>query len=356
MGEQDFDIMPLNRISPSSYSALKRCPFKVVLANSLENPLLPYSPKNHLGNVIHTCLQFISQNKISSTVEFDNEWDKLVKREEEKLVKAGFHFYIPLKENVEGYTIKKLQTKALIKKKLTQKSYQTLKNSDTEILTEKWLESVDGNIGGMVDLIYKSENCIKISDFKTGKIFEEEGEIKRDYQDQLKLYAYLYKEEYKVYPDKLSIIDLEKQEYFIDFTPQECEHLARNSKTFLFELKQLIKEENFTKLAKPEIENCSNCLYRPACKFYWKFKTEHSDSPFIDINGKLAKIKQFNNGDINAHIIHDGEILKIYHIRENFKSFLSKNIDKTIAVFNLKQISEYKYQAIKTTKIYEFHK
>ena len=69
----------------------------------------------------------------------------------------------------------------------------------------------------------------------------------------------------------------------------------------------------------------------------------------------MTKIKQFNNGDINAYVNHDGKAIKIYHIKNIFEPFLSKKLDEKIAFFNLKKIGELKYKALKTTKIYDFH-
>jgi hypothetical protein len=51
-----------------------------------------------------------------------------------------------------------------------------------------------------------------------GEIF---SDIKEEYKEQLKLYAYLYFETNGKFPTQLSLVDLAKQKFTIDFTESE---------------------------------------------------------------------------------------------------------------------------------------
>jgi len=346
-------LKPLKRISPSRCTAINRCPYRVVLANSCQSPLLPYLPTNHLGNIIHECLECILTGKIETNEEFDEMWNQLLIKEEKVLEDMGFGFFTPLSENVPGYTIKKLQVKSLLK------SQRNVEGNDggkikTSIETEKWLESKDSLIGGYADLIINLYDYTKLSDFKSGKILLEEGEIKEEYEDQLKLYAYLYNEVNGKYPDKLTIIDLEKKEYSVDFTPQECEELARKSREMLSEINNHVEKGESKILAKPDLNNCRSCLYRPACDFYWDLSLSEIDSIFKDVRGNVFKVRQFRNGNLNASLNKDDKELIISHIASEYLSFLTSAVGKEVAFFNVKQgeIPE-RYQALKTTKVYE---
>ncbi|WP_228851264.1 PD-(D/E)XK nuclease family protein [Aegicerativicinus sediminis] len=350
---EEIQLRALKRISPSLLTSLRKCPFKVVLSNNFKSPLLPYSPLNHLGIVIHHCIDMIYKNKINGIEEFNKEWDSCVEQEESKLLKRGFGYYLPLRDNVEGYAIKKLQTQALIQIKSNNIGLNKTNTHTSSIQTEKFLKSKDGKIGGKVDLIHHNNNVTKLCDFKTGKIFEEEGEIKKDYEDQLKLYGYLYNQEFGNYPHTLSIIDLQKKEYFVEFTSEECEEIGEFSKNRLDEINQLIINKNYTSLANPNKENCKNCLYRPACKYYWKDNKIQFDSKFQDLIGELKDLKQYNNGDITVTIYSANNHFKIYHLNKEFKNELS--IKETIAAFNLIKIDEFKYKALKTTRIFKYN-
>lgn len=346
-------LKPLKRISPSRYTAINRCPYRVVLSNSYASPLLPYPPASHLGNVIHECIRLIVTGKIGTSADFDEVWNCLLSKEESTLEEMGFAFFTPLSENVPGYTIKKLQVKSLLKSRGKTK-VQKDKQTDTSTLTEKWLESQDSLIGGYADIIMNLDGYIKLSDFKSGKILLEEGEIKEEYEDQLKLYAYLHSEVYGKYPDKLSIIDLEKKEYPVAFTPQECDELATKSRNALLEINSLIKMNEIETLAKPDLDICKSCLYRPACDFYWNLPLSNTDSIFRDIKGYVEEVKQFRNGNLNAILHKDDSELVVSHLNNEYLSFLSDIIGKEVAFYNVKQggIPD-RYKALKTTKVYE---
>ncbi len=346
-------LKPLKRISPSRYTVINRCPYRVVLANSYSSPLLPYPPASHLGNVIHECIRLILTGEIRTSTEFDGIWNRLLAKQEKALEDMGFGLFTPLSENVPGYTIKKLQVKSLFKSR-DKTEVQEDKNTDTNILTEKWLEAKDSLIGGYADIIITRNGYTKLSDFKSGKILLDEGAIKEEYEDQLKLYAYLHNEVYRKYPDELSIIDLEKKEYLIAFTPQECKVLASKSRNALSEINSLIEMNELKALAKPDLNNCKSCLYRPACNFYWELTISETDSIFKDLRGNVANVRQFPNGNLNATLNTDDKELTVSHITNDYLPFLTNAVGKEVAFYNVKQgVKPESYQALKTTKIYE---
>jgi len=346
-------LKPLKRVSPSRYTAINRCPYRVVLANSYCSPLLPYPPASHLGNIIHECIRLILTGEIRASTEFDGIWNRLLAKQEKALEAMGFGFFTPLSENVPGYTIKKLQVNSLLKSRDIMEEKQN-KKKNTNTLTEKWLESKDSLIGGFADIIINRNGYIKLSDFKSGRILLEEGEIKEEYVDQLKLYAYLHNEVYGKYPDELSIIDLDKKEYPVAFTPQDCEVLASKSRDMLTEINRHIELCELDKLAKPDLDNCKTCLYRPACNFYWKLPMSETDSIFVDVRGNVTNVRQFLNGNLNATLNTEDKELTVSHINNDFLPFLSVAVGKEVAFYNVKKgIMPTSYQALKTTKIYE---
>lgn len=353
MKELKTILKPLKRISPSRYTAINRCSYRVVLANSYSYPLLPYPPASHLGNVIHECIRLIVTGEIRTGTKFNAMWNCLLAKQEKALEVMGFGFFTPLSENVPGYTIKKLQVKSLLKSR-EKTEVQQDQDIDTTTLTEKWLESHDSLIGGFADIIFNWDNYTKLSDFKSGKILLEEGEIKEEYEDQLKLYAYLHNEVYGKYPDDLSIIDLEKKEYPVAFTPQECEVLASKSRDALSDINSFIEMDELKALAKPDLDNCRSCLYRPACNFYWELPISETDSIFRDVRGNVANVRQFRNGNLNATLNTDKKELTVSHITSDYLPFLTGAVGKEVAFYNVKQCAKHEsYQALKTTKIYE---
>jgi len=87
-------------------------------------------------------------------------------------------------------------------------------------------------IAGKIDLVVEEEQETEIIDFKTGAItqdvLDDDGEIfseiKEEYKEQLKLYAYLYFETIGKFPSELSLIDLAKQKFTVDFSQSESQN------------------------------------------------------------------------------------------------------------------------------------
>jgi len=349
---KQIELKPLKKISPSQFTRLKKCPYSSVLSKSFSRPLLPYSPSIHLGTIIHKCIQKIYTNRIRTEEEFEQKWMKFEKEEEKKLKEYDFNFFIPLSENVSGYAIKKLQVKSVLKKQINK--IEEKKNSGVQFINEKWLQSADAMIGGSVDHILKADGFVKLIDTKTGDIYNEEGRVKEDYKEQLKLYAYLYSQEYGQYPHELAIRDLKQNEILIPFSMDECEALAETAKIKLKTINRSVIDNDFEKLAHPAKDTCNGCLYRPACKYHWAVQKEDSITSFTDLKGVLISNNQYKNGNINITLEGSESKLIITGLNSDRLGFLNGLKGKEIGVYNLIKTDLAKvYKPTKWTTIYE---
>lgn len=345
------ELKTLNRISPSRYTALGRCSLCVILSNSLDYPLLPYSPNNHLGNIIHKTVEHIIKGEVQNSNDFNKIWTQFQEEEEQKLIAAGFNIYVPISKSVSGFTIKKLLTRSILDRK---KINIDKKHDDAVITSEKWLESKDKKIGGYIDIIYSSNEYIKIVDLKTGRISEDGNSIKEDYETQVKLYAFLYYENNNRFPNDLAVIDIQHKEYNIPFEGQECLDLANKAVKLLNALNNKIEAGQTDELANPDPEYCSFCLYRPACNKYWSHIKVEDQKVFCDLKGKLLDFRVFENGSINIYLDKGTDKYSICHIDNGMAEILPGLIDKEIFVYNvIRTQDEMKFKALKTTNIYE---
>jgi len=352
MDLKQIELKPLERVSPSQFTRLKKCPYSSVLSNSISRPLLPYSPSIHLGTIIHKCLREIFSTEISTEEEFDQKWIKFEKDEEKKLNEYSFNFLIPLSQSIPGYTIKKLQIKSILIKKLKKSE----RNDDRgyEYVNEKRLESKDAKIAGSIDHMLRIGNYVKLLDTKTGEINNDEGQVKDSYKEQLKLYAYLYAEEFGKYPQELSVRDLNQNETAIPFTNDECDALAKEAKSLLESINRSVVNNDTDKLARPEIELCNSCLYRPACKYHWNTQIEDSTNSFTDVKGVLISLNQYRNGAINITLESIGAELTITSLENVNLESLQILKGKDIGVYNvIKSDLDTIYKSTKWTTIYE---
>lgn len=344
----------ISRISPSQYFSLKSCAYKSILAEAFDKkPLLPLSPNAYLGTILHKILELISKGQISDEQQLNLVFNQEINKMETFLIEKGLSLFVPLQMNVMDFGLKKIQ----LKKHLRAVGNASLK--PPSFLTEKWLESKDTLIGGKVDLIIVADDFIEIIDFKTGSITEDIlddtgevfQEVKSEYRDQLKLYGFLYYEKFGKFPSKLSVVDLRKQKYSIEFSFEECKSIFEDAKKLLNEVNDSIETGVFN--AVPNETNCKYCLYRPACKFYYQNLSVNFQ--FNDLKGMVKNVNQYQNGNVTVFIedINNTKIA-ITGFSRDFNNYFNNILNQEISIFNLrKEAAEMVYSVTRTTKIYE---
>ena len=351
----DIKFKEIKRISPSQFYSMKNCAYKSLLAEAFDKkPLLPVSPNAYFGTVLHKMLELIAKGVVKNEDSFNTEFDKQIKIVEDDLQKNGFDFFIPLQKKLKNFGLKKIQ----LKKHLREEPEQSANSNDIKFHSEKWLQTKDNLIGGKIDLIIENGNYVEIIDFKTGAItqncFDDEGEtysdIKEEYKKQLKLYAYLYFENTGVFPTKLSLVDLAKQKFEVEFTDNECKAISDEAKNLLNRTNECVKNNSFS--ATPRETNCKYCLFRPACSFFQK-KLE-TDFSFNDVLGRIEDVKKFLNGNVSMFLQNGEKRLTIRNLSSEKLDELNVNRNKKISIYNLrKEITEFVYSATETTMIYE---
>lgn len=350
-----INFKEIKRISPSQFYSMKNCAYKSLLAEAFDKtPLLPVSPNAYFGTVLHKILELIAKNIIRNEDDFNVEFDNQVKILEDDLQKSGFGFFVPLKIKLKNFGLKKVQ----LKKHLQSKIEKPISLSSTKFYSEKWFESQDKLIGGKVDLVIENGNNVEIVDFKTGTIMQDclddEGDIfsdvKDEYKVQIKLYAYLYFENTNKFPTSLSLIDLAKQKFSVEFSEEECKAVFDEAKKLLKTTNDCVNTKSFS--ANPKEENCKYCLYRPACSFYQvQLKTDFS---FNDVLGEIKDVRKFQNGNVSVFLQNGEKQLTIKNFSSEKYDELNNSLNKKISIYNLrKEANDFVYSASDTTIIYE---
>lgn len=351
----DIDFKEIKRISPSQFYSMKNCAYKSLLAEAFEKkPLLPISPNAYFGTVLHRMLELITKGSIKNEDEFNIEFDKQVKIVEDDLQNKGFGFLVPLKIKLKNFGLRKIQ----LKKHLRSEPEQPTNKTNLKFYSEKWFESKDNLIGGKIDLIVENGNYVEIIDFKTGAVtqdyLDDEGEtisdVKAEYKEQLKLYAYLYFENTNSFPTSLSLVDLAKKKFSVEFSEEECKTTFDEAKSLLGTTNSCVNENIFS--ANPTEVNCKFCLYRPACVFYQKqLDTVLS---FNDVSGEIKDVKKFQNGNVSVFLQNGQLNLTIKNFSSEEYDELNNRISRKISIYNLrKEATDFIYSVADTTMIYE---
>jgi len=351
----EIEFKKIRRISPSQFYSMRNCRYKSLLAEAMnKKPLLPISPNAYYGTVLHKLLELISKGEIINENDFNTTFDEQIGLMEQRLLELGFDFFVPLQKKVKDFMMKKI----LLKEHLHNFSGQSQSLTRVNYIAEKWYESKDKTIGGKIDLVIEEGNKIEIFDFKTGAItqdyLDDDGEVysdvKEEYKDQLKLYAYLFYENTGKFPTKLSLVDLAKQKFAVPFSQNECYTVYLESKKLLTTVNSCIDTGIFK--ANPTESNCKFCLYRPACSFY--LNQIEICSTFKDVSGFLVNTLKFQNGNISAYIESGRKRLTVSNLPEEMFDELNESHTKKLYFFNLKrETKDGLYTATKATMIYE---
>jgi len=345
----------IKRISPSQFYSMKNCAYKGLLAEAFDKrPLLPISPNAYFGTVSHNMLELIAKGVIKNEDDFNRIFDEQVKVVEENLQGAGYSFFIPLQKNVNDFGLKKI----LLKKHLHFVSELPARVCNVNFYSEKWFESKDKLIAGKIDLVIETGDNIEIIDFKTGAITEDIlddtgevfTEVKEEYKDQLKLYAYLYYENTGKFPTNLSLVDLAKQKFTVEFSQSECNAIFEEARNLLHFTNECISKGAFN--FNPTVTNCMYCLYRPACSIH-RIQIE-KDSSFNDVAGSIKKVVKYQNGNVSVFLQCEKNQFTITSFPSEKYDYLNDSKKKQISIYNLrKEAIEFVYSATKSTIIYE---
>ncbi|OQP44234.1 hypothetical protein A4H97_33310 [Niastella yeongjuensis] len=337
-------ILPLKHISPSQYYSALNCPYKLVLANTFKyESLLPINANAHFGSIAHKMIELISRGIVVNEESFSECWNDLINKKENELRQKGLGSITPLKYFVSDFALKKNQLRHFLERRKNKIAKHEQKTTNT-YFPEVKLTNLDHSIYGIADLIIKNGSSVVILDFKTGKVHIEsidenggsEKLIKKEYELQLKLYAYLYFLMHNVFPTSLFLITLDNNFIEVPFTQEDCENVYKEAVSFLSSTNSIIEKQEFELIAKPSKENCQYCSYRPACNYYSNWLTKNFEH-VNDLGGLLKKVNCFNNNSLGLQMqIGNHEVL-INGLTGSLKQGFENLIDKKITLYNLRK-------------------
>jgi CRISPR/Cas system-associated exonuclease Cas4 (RecB family) len=350
----EITFRKLESISPSRFNTLKNCTYRGLLARALgSKPLLPVPANASFGTVLHTMLELISKGIVSTEAAFEEAFAHEVAEMEKKIAHTGFDGTLPLQLHVKDYAVKKI----LVKKRLREEPRPASMPSSRNYIVEQAYRSNDGCVVGKIDLIVESDQDVQIIDFKTGVVYKDvstDGEpvvaLKDEYQDQLKLYAYIYFETTGKFPTQLSVIDLQNKLYSISATPAECQNIFQQAKNLLTAVNRQVDTGVYA--VTPDIAHCTTCQYRPACSFFRKEITRIN--PHRDLGGIVEKVVKRSDGKITISLQGQDYQASITGFPADAYEYFVQRTGKSMAVFNIRKAGgETAYNVTKHTAIYE---
>lgn len=264
----DCSDVHVSKLGPSTFtSLLNGCRYQYMLqhtSNKEKDSLLPAAKSTLLGTIIHSLFEERTKGQIPDRAVFENRWEELVCQEENRIKNA-----YGLKE----YSLCDYD-----------KMYSSM---DTALSLDTWSSSTPGSTGptatgttieseriyqtnnliGKIDRVESRTGKIRIIDYKTGKVTDDNGNIKEEYETQLNLYAHMYQEEKGVKVDELQIIDINGTRYQVNIWDSVRLAATLSDITALINLMNNTSGDK-SSLACPS-DKCALCSGKMICNAYW---------------------------------------------------------------------------------------
>lgn len=286
-------LKPLTSISPSQLNRLDGCALQVVMQKSQAQDMLPPGAMTYFGNAVHKIIELATKGELTDEPAITARFEELIAKAEAALLAKGWAYLVPLKLHITDFALRRKQA---IRRALSLVPTHVLTTgvSRGSYLTEQQFESVNKKVVGYIDAIRMTPEGVEIVDYKSGAILDETGlQVKRAYQQQLWLYAYLYWERYGIWPVRLLLIGLTGTPIEVPYSSEDAINTYQNAVASLDTINKHIQVSDWLTLAVgSESTVCTYCSVRPACPAYALTPTTRG---FSDVAGVLSNVRQLAN-------------------------------------------------------------
>lgn len=273
MAQQVLQLRAIAAASPTLAEALRVCKLRAGLsrAANAENYVLG-NPKAWLGTAYHAVLEGLGSSQVDRVdAQVRGLWEAAIQREYQRARTHHLDRRFGPPESWPGYHV--VAAMALIRaKELAQAGArprtgeQGVTPSDT--LREKRFSAANGKIVGRPDVVQSGE----VVDFKSGEIFEDEGQeqIKASYVRQLRIYGFLVRETLGWWPRRGVLLPMIGSPVEVDLEPADCEKEAAAAVQLLEEYNTAIAGGlDPVELASPSATTCRWCPFQLYCPAFW---------------------------------------------------------------------------------------
>ena len=304
-------LSPLRTISPSRFTGLEACALREVWSAGGQPGLLPVSPQARLGSVIHRVLEQAWKGGVPPGQEAAVWGDELA-RINAQLTASWLEAHLaPLQNTLPDHGAKRARCLERLRSLVAPGQGQNHASRyliGAEVNVWDGAREEDSVVFGKIDLLLRYEDGYEIVDEKTGAVLDETGQVKEEYQTQLRLYAALAQRRRGDWPKRLTLRDLRGKTFDVPYTSKQAETLLATARQRLQEVNALVPQGEAA-LARPAPATCRFCTYRPACAAYWAARSSPekwpcdvrgmiTDAPFNQRNGHLRLVVEAGGSEV----------------------------------------------------------
>lgn len=341
----------IKTLSPSTFSWVSRgCGYQVLLQKAIQacgnkSLSLPSNQNAILGTIIHKLYELTLKGELRNVNDLKNKWEELIAIEKDKLTSN-----YPTLHNASLNDYNKRNSAIRYAMSMMRNSNSTPPHKGSKkIHSEKELYCTELGLYGKVDKVIVDGNYCDIIDFKSGKVKNDNEDIKIEYIIQLHLYAAMCKALSLGEPRSLALVDVNGQTHKVQYDPDYCDNLLSDVRKTLQRLNNSIKSKSFAPLIKPDLGMCTYCSCRHVCQF----KDIPKDSYYHTFNGKVISIPSSNMyvlaNETNEMFVSG---IDIYNV-ENPKDYIGKNLIFVNVARSSQLADDYTYKITENTLVYE---
>ena len=343
-------LVGITELSPSRYTWLRDgCAYSFLLESSLRSysgPSMlmpPVSFNNVIGTIIHKIFQLVNSRQLECSEEaITQEWVRLCHQHQENIKEQ----YPTIRNVAIGDYDAMYDTIDVAQVMCKGDAPNAGASHLLSHLNEHYIK-IDNLLKGSIDRIRPNADGYEIVDYKTGKIFSEDGNIKQEYVAQLNLYAYMLTEKENVNISGLVIIDRMGNEIPVPYYKDKKAIFFAQVSRLIKDINDAVAENAIMQLCRPSEDNCNFC----PCQHLCHHRIVSPDNPFHIIEGSVSRA--WNNDQISIQVDGAGEIV-IAKLGVLGLGSLSNYVGKRLIFVNLLQIIEGElYNRCDKTAIYE---
>lgn len=293
--------------SPSALGLLELCPLAYLMqTQAMPRRTIGQHPAGLLGTVVH----LVTSSMIATGVPAPQVVVDIVKKEFLRLAgdstrsstlvrwmleHYGIEGFVARRQLVERSAYAIALASRLPRIPIARRAGPALEGR-IPIGSERWLASDRSGIAGKIDLILRTpQGGVRIVDFKTGKIYEEDGQIKRGYLLQMAAYARMVEDIEPAANIQLELVG--RTETWSSPFDQSLRSMVDSVLATLqsrLPLGQEVLDEHAAVLG----EHCARCSSRPSCRVYdirlsnrTLLDSSSQTSDALDISGRVSDIR-----------------------------------------------------------------
>jgi RecB family exonuclease len=308
-------VEAIKAISTTSFLFARKCQLRAAWKQSAEEYTLPVTPSMRLGSVIHRLFEAAAKGRVRGPDAINALWSELLRDAEAHLAASWLDRHlVPLSSSIADFEVRRLRALRRAEELAEARHVSTGGAHPKDHLgLEVAVESTNGFVNGRIDRVEEDCAGVVLRDYKSGYVpTNDEGmpEAMQDQKDQLKLYAALFAEKFRIWPGKLEIVAVSGAIIPVSFSRSECISTLDEAQRCFARINavaddgSLTAAEQQTALAKPSATGCRGCPYRAKCVAYLitVISRPNRRSWPPDVAGVLESQSTLGNGTISLHV------------------------------------------------------